>query len=160
MRFRGVVLVLVTSMMLGVFSPAFAADPTPSGSASPTSPTRADQVSAIQDQYNPLFNAEYARLLVLKKKALVDVNLTKSVKAVLADFLEVRRVINDGLNNSTSDLVALKDYAEEETGEFSSTINMLEAQVAKIKTITCVKGKVIKKVSGLPPKCPKGYKKK
>ena len=30
----------------------------------------------------------------------------------------------------------------------------------KIQTITCVKGKVTKKVSGLTPKCPSGYKKK
>jgi hypothetical protein len=28
------------------------------------------------------------------------------------------------------------------------------------KSITCVKGKLKKKVSGTNPKCPKGYKKK
>jgi hypothetical protein len=28
----------------------------------------------------------------------------------------------------------------------------------KAKTIQCVKGKSIKKVTGLSPKCPKGYK--
>jgi hypothetical protein len=32
--------------------------------------------------------------------------------------------------------------------------------VAKSKTISCVKGKAIKKVSGSNPTCPKGYKKK
>jgi hypothetical protein len=48
----------------------------------------------------------------------------------------------------------LKDYAEEETEEYASTLNMLEAQAVKIKTISCIK------VSGLSPKCPKGYKKK
>jgi hypothetical protein len=117
-------------------------------------------VTAIQDQYNPIFDAEYARLLVLKKKALVDANLTRSVISVLKDFLEVRRVIDSNLSNSNSDLSATKDYADEETGEFSSTLNMLEAQVAKIKTISCIKAKVVKKVSGLTPKCPKGYKKK
>jgi hypothetical protein len=30
----------------------------------------------------------------------------------------------------------------------------------KMKTIACVKGKLIKKVTGLTPKCPKGFKKK
>jgi hypothetical protein len=42
----------------------------------------------------------------------------------------------------------------------------LEAQVAKIAaakkkiTITCIKGKSIKKVTGINPVCPKGYKRK
>ncbi|NDE48230.1 MAG: hypothetical protein EB019_04610, partial [Actinobacteria bacterium] len=34
------------------------------------------------------------------------------------------------------------------------------APVAKKITITCIKGKTTKKVSGVNPKCPKGYKKK
>lgn len=34
------------------------------------------------------------------------------------------------------------------------------APVAKKITITCVKGKAIKKIKGVKPKCPKGYKKK
>lgn len=151
MKKRSALLVLVSSLLLGSSGPVFAAD---------TTPTRADQVTSIQNQYNPLFDAQYARLLVVKKKALVDTNLIRSVKAVLADFLEVRRVIADGLISSTSDLAALKDYADEETGEFSSTVAMLEVQVAKIKTISCIKAKVVKKVSGLAPKCPKGFKKK
>ncbi len=151
MKLRSALLVLVCSLILGSSGPVFAADAVP---------TRADQVTSIQNQYNPLFDAQYVRLLVLKKKALVDANLLRSVKAVVADFLEVRRVIDAGLISSTSDLAALKDYAEEETGEFSSTLDMLEAQAAKIKTISCIKGKAVKKVSGLTPKCPKGYKKK
>ena len=157
MKSRRALLVLVMSLMLGISGPAFAVDPTPASSASPT---RAEQVTAIQDQYNPLFDAEYARLLVLKKKALVDANLTRQVKAVLLDFLDMRRIINTGMSSSTEDLVALKAFAEEEAGEFASTINMLEAQAAKVKTISCTKGKVVKKVSALSPKCPKGYKKK
>ncbi len=34
------------------------------------------------------------------------------------------------------------------------------AQILKKRTITCVKGKLIKKFSGINPKCPSGYKKK
>jgi len=34
-----------------------------------------------------------------------------------------------------------------------------KTEVKKI-TITCTKGKVVKKVSGTTPKCPVGYKKK
>lgn len=160
MKSRSALLVLVMSLSLGISGTAFAVDPTPSSSASPTSPTRAEQVASIQSQYNPIFDSEYARLLVLKKKALVDANLTKQVKTAIADILEVRRVINSNLNSTIEDLSATKDYAEEETGEFSSTIGILEGQVAKIKTISCIKGKVVKKVVALAPKCPKGYKKK
>jgi len=32
--------------------------------------------------------------------------------------------------------------------------------VVKKMTITCVKGKSVKKVAGVSPKCPAGYKKK
>ncbi len=35
-----------------------------------------------------------------------------------------------------------------------------EAAASKKKTITCVKGKTVKKVTAVNPKCPKGYKKK
>ena len=34
------------------------------------------------------------------------------------------------------------------------------AQVAKKKVISCVKGKMIKKIIATSPKCPAGYKKK
>lgn len=157
MKSRSALLVLVMSLSFGLSSTAFAADPTPSSSASPT---RAEEVAAIQGQYNPIFDAEYARLLVIKKKALVDADLTKRVKAVLVDFLGARRVIDTNLSDVNSGLSATRDYAEEETGEFSSTIGILEAMAAQIKTISCIKAKVVKKVSGMAPKCPKGYKKK
>jgi len=32
--------------------------------------------------------------------------------------------------------------------------------IAKKKSITCVKGKIVKKVTATNPLCPKGYKKK
>ena len=35
-----------------------------------------------------------------------------------------------------------------------------QAASVKKKTITCIKGKTTKKVTGLTPKCPSGYKKK
>lgn len=148
---RLALVVLVSSLLLGISGPVF---------ADTAVPTRADQITAIQDQYNPIFDSEYARLLVLKKKVLADASMTKNVVAQIKDFLDVRRVINEGLVSSTSDLPALKAYAEEETGEFASNIGILETQAATLKTITCIKAKVVKKVSGTAPKCPKGYKKK
>jgi hypothetical protein len=35
-----------------------------------------------------------------------------------------------------------------------------KAEGMKMKTIACVKGNLSKKVTGLTPKCPKGFKKK
>lgn len=151
MKMRNVLAVSIGLSLFAGLSPTFAADPTPS---------RADQVTAIQAQYNPLFDAQYARLLVLKKKTLYDATNLPIVKSVLADFLGVRSSINSDLASATSDLETVRAYAEEETGEFGNTIYQLEVQVAKNKTITCFKGKVVKKISAPSPKCSKGYKKK
>jgi hypothetical protein len=52
------------------------------------------------------------------------------------------------------------EYAEEELGEFVITRYQLERLAAKIKSISCIKGKTTKKVSGISPKCPSGYKRK
>ena len=43
---------------------------------------------------------------------------------------------------------------------YSELSNQIPALVVAKKTITCVKGKSTKKVTGTNPKCPKGYKKK
>ena len=137
--------------MIGSTGPVFAAD---------ANTARADQVTSIQNRYNPLFDAQYARIMALRNKVLYDPSTLPTVKAVLKDFLEVRRVIDSGLASSISDLDAVKSYADEELGEFDSSLSQLETQVAKNKTITCIKDKRVKKVSGLIPKCPKGYKKK
>lgn len=151
MKFRSAIVVLISLFLLAGANPGFAVDPTP---------TRADQIALIQGQYNPLFDSQYARLLVLKKKTLYDATNLPIVKSVLVDFLGVRSSINADLASATADLETVKAYAEEETGEFGNTIYQLETQVAKNKTITCVKGKVVKKISAPSPKCAKGYKKK
>lgn len=151
MKSRSTFLILTGSLLLGSIGPVFAVD---------TIPSRSDQVASIQNQYNPIFDAQYTRLVAVKAKALTDVNMMRRVKATLLDFVDMRRVINTGLISSTSDLVALKDFADEEQGEFGNTISALEIQAAKNKTISCTKGKVVKRISGITPKCPSGYKKK
>jgi len=151
MKLRGLLLVLVCSLVVGSSGPV---------SAAGTSTTRSDQVASIQNQYNPLFDAQYLKIMTIKKKVLFDPITLRQTNAVLKDFLEVRRTIDAGLVSSTSDLDAIKSYAEEELGEFDSTLSQLDAVVAKNKTISCIKGKQVKKVTGHAPKCPKGYKKK
>ena len=42
----------------------------------------------------------------------------------------------------------------------SVKLSQAKAPVAKSITITCVKGKTLKKVTGKSPKCPAGFKKK
>ena len=144
-------MVMIGSLVLGSAGPVF---------ADVTAPTRQDQVTAIQTQYSPIFDAYYARFMVIKPEMVLDTNAYRTFKATLADFLDMRRIINDGLTSATSDLSALKSFAEEEAGEFGSTLSILETQSAKMRTLMCFKGKVVKKASGLTPKCPKGYKKK
>ncbi len=151
MKFRSALLILVCSLVFGSSGPVFADD---------AATARSQLVTSILNKYSPLFDAEYARFMALRTKILNDASMLPSFKAMLADFLEVRRIIDSGLKSSNSDLDAVKSYAEEEVGEFDSSLYLLEKQVAKNKTITCIRGKQVKKVSGLTPKCPKGYKKK
>jgi hypothetical protein len=49
------------------------------------------------------------------------------------------------------------EYDRVEIGTF--TVNLQKTQKSTSKSITCVKGKLTKKVSGTNPKCPKGYTK-
>ena len=157
MKSRIFLLPLVLSLLVGSASFSFAEDPTPT--PTPT-PSRADQVTAIQSKYNPMFDAEYARIMAVKKKHPVDAYVLLNIKVILDDFNEVRRVIDTSLLSDTSDLPAMDAYADEETGEFQVTITNLEQLALTRTTITCEKGKTTKKVSGVKPKCSSGYKKK
>ena len=121
---------------------------------------RATRVEQIKSRWNPLFDQQYAQLTALALKAKQDPVVFKNYKFLLDDFLHVRQVIDAALNSPSGDIEAAAAYAEEETGEFMMTIPDLAQQVAKIKSISCVKGKTVKKVTGTAPKCPSGYKKK
>ena len=61
-------------------------------------------------------------------------------------------------------LAAIKAAAEAEADAREAEIRAAEeeakAKAAKKTTITCIKGKLIKKVTSVKPKCPSGYKKK
>jgi hypothetical protein len=51
-------------------------------------------------------------------------------------------------------------YADKESDVDLVTFDVYAAPAAKATTITCIKGKTIKKVTTVNPKCPTGYKKK
>ena len=128
--------------------------------AAETVPTRAEQVAQFHAKYDPLYDAQYSRLMIVKSKITNNASMLPSFKLVIADFLGVRKFLDTSLNSPTAELETLISYAEEELGEFTNTLYLLETQVAKSKTITCFKGKTIKKVMALKPVCPKGYIKK
>ena len=121
---------------------------------------RAAKAAAVSARWNPIFDQQYAQLTALAAKAKLDPTVLKSYNYLVADFLEVRRVIDSALASPTGDIDAAYAYAEEETGEFMMTIPELAKQVTLIKTITCVKGKTTKKITALKAACPKGYVKK
>lgn len=124
------------------------------------SDARAATVVSIQSKYNPGFDAQYVRLLAAQVKAANNAGTSKAIKSMIKDFLGMRTIIDTGLTNPTSDLDTVLGFAEEELGEFNYSIDLLEQQIAKSKTITCVKGKTMKKIMAIKPVCPRGYLKK
>ena len=151
MKFSRTLAVLVTSLLVLGTGIATAED---------VVPTRAEQVALIHAKYDPLFDAQYARLMAVKSKITYNASMLSSFKFVMTDFLGVRKFIDTSLLSSTSELETVISYAEEELGEFTNTLYLLETQIAKSKTITCVKGKTTKKVMAYKPVCPKGFVKK
>ena len=137
---------------LGIsINPAQAFDPNAS---------RADQVAQIRATYDPQLDAAYANFMKLQAKLSSDPSTLKSFNAIIDDFNETRKTINNNLADPTSVMKTVEEYIQEELGEFSTSQFKLTQLAAKIKTITCVKGKVTKKISALTPTCPKGYAKR
>ena len=128
--------------------------------ADEASDARATKIAFIQTKYNPGFDAQYVRLIAVQKKAVNDAGTSKVIKNLLTEFLGMRKTIDADLANPNSDLDTVLGFAEEELGEYDYWIYQIEQQIIKSKTITCVKGKTIKKVMALKPTCPKGFVKK
>lgn len=122
--------------------------------------SRDEQVAAFKAKYDPKFDKAYADYMVFKAKLSLDPSTKATFTSVIDDINEVRRTINGNLVDPNAAMQPIIEYAEEELGEFAVTRFQLEKLAAKIKTITCVRGKATKKVSGLTPKCPSGFKKK
>lgn len=122
--------------------------------------TKEQAVAIMKDKYDPKFDSQIARLESLKAKAFTAASTKKWYIAIEADIAEVRRVINNSMTSVLEDYQGPVGYAEEETGEFDSYLSDLETKVRAIKTITCVKGKITKKVTEVKPTCPKGFIKK
>jgi hypothetical protein len=159
MKTKGAILVLASALLFGFSTPSFSADPSPTPSDSPTI-SRADKIAIIQSKYISVLNSELARFMAVKKIMQTDPSQMPSFNKILADFLGSKATIEADVASATSDLDGTLAFGEEETVEFNSTLILLEKQVSTKKTISCVKGKAIKKVSVFAPKCPAGFKKK
>ena len=125
-----------------------------------TTQSREAHVAELKAIYLPQYDAQYARLMAIKAKAFTVSSLKKSFNTVMEDFLDVQKTVYGAWADPLADADAAASYSDEEIGEFEISITYLERQVAKIVTITCVKGKVTKKITDLSPKCPTGYVKK
>lgn len=121
---------------------------------------RAATVEVLKQKYVKVLDEQHATLLTIKSQMKAEPKLLKQVNAVLADFNANYAAIINGLANVDQPIQPIIDLCQEEVEEFANSIYLLQQMVKKIKTISCSKGKVIKKVSGLAPVCPKGFTKK
>ena len=151
MKRKAALFILIATLIVGVNAPAYSEE---------IAPTRAEEVATLQVTYKANFDTQYARFLALKPKLVNDSSSTSILKAAIIDFLDVRAMIERSLLDSATEVASTKAYAAEEFGEFEVTLGQLEYAAAKNKTITCVKGKTVKKVAAIKPICPKGYTKK
>ena len=151
MKLRRVLVVLMIAALGTSQCQAHAFDP---------NATRAEQVAQIRATYDPQLDAAFANFMKLKSKLASDPTTLKSFNGIVEDFKETRATINRNLADPSSDMKTVEEYIQEELGEFSTSQFKLTQLASKIKTITCVKGKVTKQVSALAPKCPNGYIKK
>jgi translation initiation factor 2B subunit (eIF-2B alpha/beta/delta family) len=149
MKIRRISLLVITAMVLSI-TPAFA------DSVS----DRAATVTLAQAKYIPTLDDQHKTLLAIRSTMKVDGNLFKSVNSVISDFESNYKAIVDGLNNPDQAIQPILDLAQEETEEFANSIYQLQILAKTIKTITCVKGKIIMKVVAVAPKCSAGYKKR
>lgn len=122
---------------------------------------RADEVVAFHAKYDAQFDQVLVKFTASKAKLSFDPSSLSLVNNSIANLAETRRVIDQNLADVNAPMANVVRLADEQLGMFSLTQFKLDNLIAKIKTISCVKGKSIKKVSSLSaPKCPAGFKKK
>lgn len=122
---------------------------------------RVDEVAAFKDKYDPQFDAVLVKFTAAKKRLAFDASSAALIKNSIANLNETRRVIEQNLADPNAPMANVIRLADEQLGMFSLTNFKLDNLVAKVKTISCIKGKTVKKVTAIgTPKCPAGYKKK
>jgi secreted trypsin-like serine protease len=114
-------------------------------------------------------NLAFAAASNASKRALESARATElSSKETLAsaeaDVAKARQEANDSadeLATAEEELNAANTRIEELERQVQDLLNQIKILTAKLTiTINCVKGSQVKKVTGIEPKCPAGYKKK
>lgn len=110
---------------------------------------KSDGATAVTGHYDFLLSSTVARCLYGFSKAPI--------------YGVVNVVSATGEQKIATTAVSEKDgWVRISAHNFTFSTNVIKAKLSqtKPKTITCVKGKLVKKVTGLGPKCPSGYKAK
>jgi len=129
--------------------------------ADSTLTSREEQVATFKGKYDPQFDAVLVKFTAAKKRLAFDASSTALIKNSIANLTETRRVIEQNLADPNAPMANVIRLADEQLGMFSLTNFKLDNLMAKVKTVTCVKGKTVKKISAIgTPKCPSGYKKR
>lgn len=118
-----------------------------------------EQIKIASDKY-PSAKADLAKFAALAPKApaanLNDIAEVDSISQFANQVTTFEKLVNAkvaSLSASDPVVTAKPIIAASPTPTPSAS-----AQVKKTKTITCIKGAVVKKVTGTTPKCPTGYK--
>lgn len=129
------------------------------------------------DSGGPVVSITATEIVVLG--VIVGTDLRSSCGKTFASFTLVSRytnlafsaaiaqmsVLEEELAKSVTDSDELSSSQYTVIDELNARISELEAEIERLKllipsTITCTKGKLVKKVTAVNPKCPSGYKKK
>ena len=118
---------------------------------------------------NPTYGYQWQRCTSIDKTSCVDIPNATAINYTLTNteigfFLRLKNWVIGQSLPAFSDIVPVKVTAAPKTLVQTPALNpkpeVTVAPVAKKTTITCIKGKLTKKVSAVAPKCPTGYKKK
>ena len=99
-----------------------------------------------------IFNANSARITYPSSSSVFAGIVSIAPSALDCDYINVT-TFGSELQSKERILTSLE-------GSITSAIATAKINAMKKKTITCVKGKLTKKVTAVNPKCPKGYKKR
>ena len=118
---------------------------------------------------NPKFGYQWQNCVSLETATCSDILGATQIdyiaqSADIGKYLRVKNWIVSQSSVSFSDIVPVKITASPktlvQTPALNPKLSAATKSMAKKTTLTCVKGKLNKKVTGVAPKCPAGYKKK
>lgn len=121
--------------------------------------------TAETDRLDRINRCEVTNKAIPQLSTLIDIYISKY--PTNAVFSSLKAEMPALLNCDTAGDVSMSSVIANQDSKLASidqrlttSMSLADNPPAKKLTITCVKGKITKKVTGTAPKCPKGYKKK